>query len=147
MGKIIRLTESDLIKLVKRVIKEQVPESGYDFDKEEKERLSWKTKKNTPPIPERETPNQIRAREVYRIHLENIRDSIIPQLKEIFHNFNKINCEELNKLGLSGEYNRRGDVNDKTPEYAVIYCQFYQGKTRNDIHNMIKKYETQISSL
>jgi len=45
MSKIIRLTESDLVRLVKRVIEEQAPESVYDFDKEEKQRLSRRNNK------------------------------------------------------------------------------------------------------
>jgi hypothetical protein len=136
MSKIIRLTESDLIRLVKRVIEEQAPESVYDFDKEEKQRLSRRNNNNTPSMPEKE-----------RLGLENIRDTVIPQLKKIFHNFNKINCDELSSLGLSGDYNRGGDFNEKTPEYAIIYCKYYKGKTRNDIHNMIKNHEIKISSL
>jgi hypothetical protein len=118
MKKIIRLTESDLTRIVRRAIKEQ-------FNKETLDTIE------TPPSDDYEMSSEEDLRK------NNLRDTVIPQLEEIFHNFNKIDCENI------GGYEHYS----KTPEYVQIYCRHYKGKTRSEIHNLIKKHKTQIGEV
>jgi len=59
-------------------------------------------------------------------------NTTIPQLKQIFHNFSQIDCNNV------GGY---GEDYFKTPEYTQIYCRHYNGKPRSYIYGLIKKYQ------
>jgi hypothetical protein len=107
MKKVIRLTEADLTRIIKRVISEQF---NGEIEKPEMELTSDE------PDLERE-------------YKQNV---TIPQLKQIFHNFSEINCDNVS--GYGEDY-------FETPEYVQIYCRHYNGKPRSYIYGLIKKYQ------
>jgi hypothetical protein len=65
----------------------------------------------------------------------NLINNVIPMLEEIVNNFMDINCDNVG--GGFEDYN-------KTPEYVQTYCRYYNGKTRSDIFQLLKRYKQQV---
>jgi hypothetical protein len=109
MGKIIRLTESDLARLVKRVIKEQF---RGEFN--------------------RAKPSSM-DRDSVDIDFESMeKNSVINQLSDIIDNFESINCDGINNVSAEELYGER-------PEHEIIYCTSYRGKSKKYMIDLLNR--------
>jgi len=114
MKKTIRLTESELIKLVKRVVSEQFNDRFVDNYSTEMENDSdnWKDIGDKMDMRNNEITKN--------------------QLKDIIMNFSRIDCSNVNAF--DGE-----NLTSEIPERDIIYCQYYKGKSRADL---MRKYKS-----
>ncbi len=121
MKKVIRLTESDLTRFVRRVIKESNLLEQFNMD-------DMGTSSDEPKPMDRPSLDDAKK--------SNLINNVIPMLEEIVSNFMDINCDNV---GPGYE-----DYNE-TPEYVQTYCRYYNGKTRSDIFRLLKKLKQQVS--
>lgn len=121
MKKVIRLTESDLTRLVRRVIKESNLLEQFNMD-------DMGTSSDEPKPMDRPSLDDAKK--------SNLINNVIPMLEEIVSNFMDINCDNVGP-GYE-DY-------DKTPEYVQTYCRYYNGKTRSDIFRLLKKLKQQVN--
>lgn len=110
--KIIRLTESDLVRLVKKVLEEQfnrdVEYDNYD-----------------------DKSNDDMSNIDYDMDMRN--DEITKsQLKDMINHYSEISCDGISH---SNEFEMYG----KVPEWNIIYCLYYKGKSRAEL---MKKYKS-----
>ena len=54
------------------------------------------------------------------------------QLKDIIDNFEKINCDGINMMSAESLYGQR-------PERDIIYCTAYNGKSKEDMIDILNK--------
>ena len=127
MKKVIRLTEQDLNRLVRRIVNEQFPTDTVD-------EVPYKKEPENQPKNVRASSPQ--SDEYHK--LDVLKSVTIPHLEEIFNNFNKINCDNW-------DGNMASMLSNNVPEYVNIYCQYYKGKTRSDIHHIIKTHKAKIA--
>jgi hypothetical protein len=112
MKKTVRLTESDLVRLVKKVLEEQFNRDvEYDnYDDESYDGMSHID---------------------YDMDMRN--DEITKsQLKDMINHYSEISCDGINQFNELEMYGR-------VPEWNIIYCLYYKGKSRAEL---MKKYKS-----
>ena len=124
MKKVIRLTESDLIRIVRRVMSEQF--SGE---------ITREVPSNNIPL-KRNRPRYKRFDSMgdddnYDAEMSQ-RNSVISQLEDIIDNFESINCEGINAVSAEELWTER-------PEHEIIYCTSYRGKSKDDMIDILNK--------
>lgn len=112
MKKIVRLTESELVRLVKRALNEQ---SASEFGKSVSEPM--------------DTYDDVDISDQMDDRNTEITKS---QLEDIIDNFSTINCDGISHFNEMDLYGKR-------PEHEIIYCLYYKGKSRADL---MKKYKS-----
>ncbi len=112
MKKTIRLTESDLVRLVKKVLEEQF-NRDVEYDNYDDE--SYDGMSNI------DSDMDMRNDEITK-----------SQLKDMINHYSEISCDGINQFNELEMYGR-------VPEWNIIYCLYYKGKSRADL---IKKYKS-----
>ena len=110
--KVIRLTESDLVRLVKKVLEEQfnrdVEYNNYDDER-----------------------NDEMSNIDYDMDMRN-NEITKSQLKDMINHYSEISCDGINQFNELEMYGR-------VPEWNIIYCLYYKGKSRSEL---FKKYKS-----
>ena len=63
------------------------------------------------------------------------RNTVTSQLRDIIDNFESINCDGISAVSAQELWHER-------PEHDIIYCTSYRGKSKEDMINILNRYNS-----